>query len=107
MFIYIKEAHAADTWPLGIDPPIYQTHTSEDRCATVREFLAREPLEEARVLVDSAPENSFDETFAAWPLRFYVIDFHLGEHCVSFIAEPHGDKMPLEDLEVYLTLRGL
>src|SRR5690606_901561 len=32
------------------------------------------------------PKNAFNELFAAWPLRFYVLD---GDR-VSFIGEPYG-----------------
>lgn len=107
MVVYIKEAHAEDTWPLGLDRPVLQSHTTEARCEAARSFLQSEPLDSARVLVDSAPQNSFEELFAAWPLRFYAIDFYENQHCVSFIAEPHGDETRVEDLEDYLSLRNL
>lgn len=103
--IYIKEAHAEDTWPLGLADKTLQTHTTESRLENARRLLVKYPEfpDAAQVLVDEAPGNEFDELFAAWPLRFYVID----KGAVSFIGEPHGDLMLLDDLEKYLDLRGL
>lgn len=107
LILYIKEAHAEDTWPLGIEHRVTQTHTTENRCSAVNAFLEREPLPKARVLVDEAPGNAFDEWFAAWPLRYYVIDYYKGAHRVSYIGEPHGSQMRVSDLETYLKMRDL
>jgi len=71
--VYLTEAHAADEWPVG--PSISfcnQPKTIQDRCQ-----LAQQYKEEAEIsfpmMVDNM-DNDFDKLFAAWPLRFYVIE---------------------------------
>ena len=108
MVVYIKEAHAEDTWPLGLEHGVLQTQTSTQRCEATCNFLRRAPLpKNTTVLVDAAPANAFDELFAVWPLRFYVLDYYKGAYCMSFIGEPRGDLMMVADLEAYLLLRNL
>lgn len=102
--IYIKEAHAEDTWPIGVHHKTLQTTSNETRLENARTFLKRERMpEHVKVFVDDASTNAFDVLFAAWPLRFYVLD---GSR-VSFIAEPHGQYVDVKDLTEYLILRKM
>ena len=109
--MYIKEAHADDTWPLGLEHGIQQTQTTAQRCEATCAFLKRtasNPLPAgARILVDAAPANAFDQLFAAWPLRFYVLDHYCASYYASFIGEPRGDLMKIGDLQDYLSIRNL
>lgn len=106
--IYIKEAHADDTWPLGVEHGVKQTTSTSERCAIADAFVRRTALPpNVDVLVDKAPQNAFDELFAVWPLRFYVIDWHRDAFYVSFIGEPRGDLMKIADLYDYMLIRGL
>jgi len=96
--VYILEAHASDTWPMGFDVEYKQTHTTLDRLLVARDFITknkyRYPLQ-----IDPAPENAFNSMFAAWPLRFYVIT---PDSVVNWISEPHGDLMLVSSLIGYL-----
>jgi hypothetical protein len=37
--VYILEAHADDTWPIGSDVVYKQTHTTEERSCVARDFI--------------------------------------------------------------------
>jgi len=71
--VYILEAHTADTWPIGSDVVYNQTKNLEDK---------------------------FNTLFAAWPLRFYVIDGKTSK--LNYICEPFGDIIAVSDLHAYL-----
>lgn len=83
--VYIMEAHATDTWPLGLEVAYKQTHTLTERAAVARDFI-RDNAYEFPLALDVPPENAFNELFAAWPLRFYVIE----NRRLTFICEPYG-----------------
>ena len=74
--VYIAEAHAADEWPIGdgVHPStcsIKQPVSLRERRAAARAFV-RELAWPFEVLVDSM-SDAFEHTFAAWPLRFYLV----------------------------------
>lgn len=95
--VYIDEAHAQDTWPLGCEVKYNSTHTLEERQKVAQDMVNDNEFYYP-VFLDKPPEKSFDKLFAAWPLRFYVIE----NGVLTFIAEPHGDIYYLSDLEEYL-----
>ncbi len=70
--IYILEAHAIDTWPIGSDVQFKQTHSLEERMVPCKAFI-NDNNYEFPVRID-APPDPFNTLFAAWPLRMYVID---------------------------------
>lgn len=76
--MYICEAHACDEWPIGSSVVIEQHKTIEDRseaCAQCCDALnIRLPT-----VLDSI-ENDFNNTYACWPLRFWLIDQGVIEH---------------------------
>lgn len=92
--VYITEAHAMDEWPInsarcnGDRGPVnvLQPTTDAERCNLARTFRTsfgfRVPM-----VVDPA-SNPFDEDFAPWPLRFYIL--HKGKlaHKVIFWYKP-------------------
>jgi len=95
--VYISEAHAQDTWPLGCETKYNSTHNLEER-QKVAIDMAEDNDFNYPVYLDKPPQNEFNALFAAWPLRFYVIESGV----LTFIAEPHGDIYYLSDLEDYL-----
>jgi len=92
------EAHASDTWPMGFSVNYKQTTSISERCAVARDFI-RDNNYEFPIRIDPPPKDAFNTLFAAWPLRFYVID---DESCVSWIAEPFGDLMLVSNLHNHL-----
>jgi hypothetical protein len=69
--IYIKEAHAADQWPIGNFTCVNQHKTQEERLNAARDFVAKYQFE-LPVLVDCI-DDRFNTLYAAWPERFFVI----------------------------------
>jgi len=69
--IYIKEAHANDTWPLGnhVDIPAHQCFEERVEASSI---LIDKYKCEIPVLYDGM-DNAFDEIFAVWPERYFLI----------------------------------
>jgi len=69
--VYISEAHASDEWPLGIKYVYEQPKEMETRLhianGFVNDFKVKLPM-----LVDTMA-NEFDNNFASWPERFYIV----------------------------------
>lgn len=98
------EAHASDTWPMGFEVEIPQTFTNESRCLAANNFLANNAYE-FTTLIDEAPANEFNKFFAAWPLRFYVIEIVRGNPTMTYINEPEGDIVLVQRLHQFLETR--
>jgi hypothetical protein len=96
--IYILEAHAEDTWPLGGDVRYLQTHTLEARAKVARDFISQNSYE-LPVRIDEAPSNKFNSVFAAWPLRYYLLS-PSGE--ILYIHEPEGPLVLIKTLHRWL-----
>jgi len=88
------EAHASDTWPMGFEVEYPQTKTIADRCSVARDFI-RDNDYEFPIRIDPPPEDAFNTLFAAWPLRFYIMN---DDMTVNWIAEPFGDLMMVSTL---------
>eukprot|EP00162_Nutomonas_longa_P015076 comp22187_c0_seq1/m.52257 comp22187_c0_seq1/g.52257 ORF comp22187_c0_seq1/g.52257 comp22187_c0_seq1/m.52257 type:complete len:145 (-) comp22187_c0_seq1:224-658(-) len=77
-FVYVSEAHACDTWPLGLQPEVPSHKCIEDRVHCASEFHANRirahhpALARAPVYVDNF-DNAFETVYATWPMRYYVI----------------------------------
>jgi len=97
--VYILEAHAADTWPIGSDVCYKQTKCLEDRCTVAKNFISDNQYE-FPIRIDAPPADKFNSLFAAWPLRFYVIDGKTST--MNYICEPFGDIIAVSDLHSYL-----
>jgi len=69
--VYIAEAHANDIWPLGkhVDLPTHSTF--EDRVKASDILISKYGLK-IPVMYDTM-ENMFDEKFAVWPERYYLV----------------------------------
>lgn len=75
--VYIAEAHAREEWPIGDEhkaavQSLAQAGSLVERREAARLF-ARELDWPFEVFVDGM-NDEFERTFAAWPLRFYVVD---------------------------------
>jgi len=92
--VYIMEAHAADTWPMGFEVCYPQTTSISERCAVARDFIADNNYE-FPIRIDPPPADAFNTLFAAWPLRFYILN---DDSTVNWIAEPFGDLMLVDFL---------
>jgi len=103
--VYIQEAHAIDTWPFGLEQKQKSTHTPEDRCQNACNFIRNENFQHP-VLCDKPPKSEFNKIFAAWPLRFYILDpLPDGGAILSFIAQPVADQMKVSFIAQYLEKR--
>jgi len=98
------EAHASDTWPMGFEVEIPQTHTSEQRCTAAKDFIVNNSYD-FTTLIDEAPANEFNKFFAAWPLRFYVIEMIKSKPTMTYIHEPEGDLVLVQRLHEFLEVR--
>ena len=102
--VYIGEAHATDTWPIGF-PGARASHKSMgDRLEAAGDFQRKHP--ELNVLVDPF-DNSWSKVYESWPWRFWVIS--PDEHgtpkirLVSVLKEMNGDpNFDFGDLEDYV-----
>ena len=106
-FVYVREAHATDEWPIAsaaassTGEPIHiaQPTTTEARCDIASRFAAAEGLDTAslQLLVDGA-DNAFERAYAPWPLRL----FGLRSGSVGFVAEPRDGQYDLGELRVWM-----
>jgi len=96
--IYILEAHAEDTWPMGFHIKYYQTHTNEARAKVARDFISQTSYE-LPLRIDEAPSNKFNSVFAAWPLRYYLLS---PSGKVIYIHEPEGPLLLIRTLHRWL-----
>ena len=83
--MYIVEAHAEDEWPMGKTVSYQQPKTFEERLKIAQDFLKQElrwPL-----IVDGIT-NAFQDAYAAWPERFYIME----DKRMMYIGQsgPHG-----------------
>jgi len=72
LVIYISEAHAQDEWPLGKKVCVMKHQSLEDRLK-VANVLKEEYHMQIPILVDTM-KNTFDNLFASWPERFYILE---------------------------------
>lgn len=70
LVIYIVEAHAVDEWPVGDPLKILQPKSTAERVGVAAKFKKDYGLL-LPMLVDTI-SNSFEQTYSAWPIRFYV-----------------------------------
>jgi len=96
--IYILEAHAEDTWPIGSNIRYYQTHTLEARAKVARDFISQNSYE-LPLRIDEAPSNKFNSVFAAWPLRYYLLS---PSGKMLYIHEPEGPSVLINTLHRWL-----
>jgi len=92
------EAHAEDTWPLGLQNSYKQTYTLEARAKVARDFISQNDYHYT-LRLDEAPSNPFNTVFAAWPLRYYVIE---SDGKMAYIHEPEGAYVSVKTFQKWL-----
>lgn len=91
LLVYICEAHADDEWPIGSSVCVKQHKSIEDRQKACQQCMQSLSVRLPTVLDDIS--NSFNDTYACWPLRFYLID----NGVLEVVAQPEeGAYDPLE-----------
>lgn len=78
LLVYICEAHASDEWPIGSHVQIKQHTNTQERLAACQTCCDALGVSFPTVLDSEA--NAFNNAYAAWPLRFYLIDNNRVEH---------------------------
>lgn len=97
MFVYITEAHAQDTWPLGTD--VKSQHTIEEREAVARRFIQKAKLGYTRCFIDTFGDTSLDHLYSAWPDKTVLIR----DGIVAFDAERWTDSDWVPPLDAFLS----
>ena len=70
--VYVTEAHVTEEWPMGCaDRCTRQPRSLDERRAVARRFAAEQALEWP--LYVDAMDDAFENAYAAWPERLYVI----------------------------------
>jgi len=97
--MYIKEAHASTSWPIGSRFSHPQPTTTLERIQLAK-LLEKEFKLEIPILVDP-PENgdAFEAAYAPWPLRFFVVS---PLRRLTYIAQPQHGSFSVKALETAL-----
>ena len=118
--VYIAEAHALSEWPVtsarfnrGKGPVLIQEQpaTADDRCDLARKFakhfemsLERNKNNHVQLVVDDPEQGDpFEQEYAPWPLRLYLIK----DQKLEWIAQPKDCSYDeaLQELLVRLGMR--
>jgi len=83
LMVYIAEAHAEDGWRLGNHVHINNHTCAADRSAAA-DMMKKKFGFNAPMLMDTM-ENKFDDLYAVWPERYYVI---MPDKTIGYISVP-------------------
>jgi len=108
---YITEAHAQDVWPISSsrfahdgDAVLVSTpQTTAERCQLASNFARDYGLESWLPVVVDPIENPFEQSYAPWPIRFYVLS--QGQDGVVKVAlklQPQGASYDLAEVRRFL-----
>jgi len=88
--VYIAEAHANDGWRLGnhVDIPDHKTF---DERVSASDIIIEKYGFQVPIIYDTM-ENCFDNAFAVWPERYYLIKSGKVEHIFSPSVEFGFDR---------------
>ena len=99
VFVYIREAHAKDVWPIssarfahdGKPVQVDTPRSDHERCSLAAQFV-RDYQVGIPVLVDAVQGgDQFEREYAPWPIRYYVlVRDSVGVVRVSMKAQPQG-----------------
>mmetsp|Transcript_4871 Transcript_4871/g.6262 ORF Transcript_4871/g.6262 Transcript_4871/m.6262 type:complete len:159 (+) Transcript_4871:648-1124(+) len=91
-YVYISEAHASNEWPLGSVESHIQPQKITERVKLAHRFRdeyvrkADQNEGDIPVYVDCM-DNAFDQHYAVWPERFFIIEndtiMYIGEPCTE------------------------
>jgi len=70
--VYIAEAHANDTWPLGKHVDIPSHASFEDRVKASDILINKYGFNKIPVFYDDM-DDKFDNLFSVWPERYFII----------------------------------
>lgn len=102
--VYIKEAHAADEYPLGSHVVVSQHRSLVDRATAARRFTAATGWQ-LPLLMDGM-EDLFTTALAAYPERFFVLEPNAARRSRLLFCSPgRCGGVRLEDLEAFLRER--
>lgn len=96
LLVYIAESHAVDEWPVGEKIVKKQHTTTEERIDACKECLEDFQLQWPTVI--DTIENDFHQTYACWPIRFYLIN----EGVFEYVARPRKTGYDLTEIEAWL-----
>lgn len=100
LLVYIAEAHAEDEWPIGAPVVAVNQHKSTaDRAVACNDCVEALGIKMPTVL--DGEENEFDDTYASWPLRFFLIDNGIIEH----IAMPTQGAYDMTEIDRWLEMK--
>jgi hypothetical protein len=95
-FVYILEAHAVDEWPVRCTNADLRQHKSlSDRANAAKRLVAEYPLHPKLHLLLDNEANEFNNTYASWPFRYWVVQ----DGVVRVKMMPNGDKVTLTALQ--------
>lgn len=100
--VYIAEAHASDAWPLGNIVATPDHKSMEERLAAANDFVTR--FGSQLPCVVDGMTNAFDEAFAVWPERFYVVDNDRTMYLVGYPTNEFGYDRELLRIELHQML---
>ena len=84
---------------------INQPKTTKERISVAEERLSELGVGDEFVrLVDTAEENTFQEEYACWPLRWYTIESGQSRRLTT-IAQPRGSGYNVGELVSWITYR--
>ncbi len=98
------KAHAEDEWPIGNQynptvPAVYQHKTIKDRIKIAKQFLHDFDMKSPHLtVVCDDMKNEFDQNYAAWPFRFYIIN---PQGQIALKAQPKVGIYELNDIVNY------
>ncbi len=97
-FVYISEAHAVDVWNIGLSAGTlnYKHKTIEDRSSCADKFI-----KEYDFPIDTYLDNMKDELrdeLAAWPFRFFVINYETDVYKFKHIGMPKDSQFDLLEI---------
>jgi len=103
LFVYIKEAHAVDEWPISSSRfnddevvCVKQPTTMKERIDVAKYFVEKFKLKLTSVC--DTMENDFEKNFAPWPLRFYIIE----NGKLIFKAQPNNASYDVSTIRTFL-----
>lgn len=100
LLVYIAEAHAEDEWPIGAPVVAVNQHkNTAERAKACKDCADALGIQLPTVL--DGTDNEFDDTYASWPLRFYLIDNGIIEH----IAMPTEGAYDMTEIDQWLSMK--
>lgn len=71
--VYIREAHASDTWPMRVQGERPCPQSTQERIQYAKDFAAEMALPDSFCLRVDGMGNAFNTAFGSWPTCYYVV----------------------------------